>query len=455
MPVLIVYFIIMMAVTLLFTDRSTTKEEFLVGDRNIKGILGALSIASSWIWAPALFISSEKAYSHGIVGLFWFMVPNILCLIIFAPFALKIRKYMPEGVTISGYMNEMYSKRVGKIYLIQMAIIALLSTVVQLVAGGMMFSTITGLPFWAITILFILITYSYSQFSGIKASIATDALQMIIMIIVCLVITIGCIVNGNIGAVKNGLGGITGDFNNLFNKHGLEVFLSFGLSSTIGLLSGPFGDQLFWQRAFSIKKTQVKSAFIIGAFIFAIVPLLMGVIGFIAAGSGFLANNVETVNLEFISQNLPMWMTYSFMFMLISGLMSTIDSNLCSIASLTNDIIDNFNIKVSKISMIILSITAIIIANIPGMTVGKLFLIYGTVRASTLLTTILTLKGVKLTEKGVFYGVISSLVIGLPIFWVGSIKNINLLKVLGSLLAVLLSGIVSLVITKIERKSIC
>lgn len=442
-----------MLVTLFFTQKSNTREAFLVANRKVGMWEAALSIAATWIWAPALFVSAEKAYNHGIVGLFWFLVPNVLCLIIFAPFAVKIRKQMPHGVTLSGFMREKYSKRVKNIYLIQLTIIALLSTVVQLLAGGKMFSAMTGLPFWLMTILFSIIAYSYSQFSGIKASVVTDATQMITMLIVCAILVPWSLFKSGIGAVKQGIGGVSGNYNNLFDKYGLEIFLAFGLSTTIGLMSGPFGDQSFWQRAFSIKKDKVKRAFIIGALIFALVPLCMGIIGFIAAGTGFQATNSGMVNLEFIFHTLPKWTVYPFMFILISGLISTIDSNLCSIASLTDDIFKEFSIDASKKSMIILIIGATALANVPGLTVGKLFLIYGTVRASTLFTTILTLKQIELTEKGVFYGVIASLIVGLPIFIYGTLKEISTMKVIGSLVTALLSGFVAIIITRREKRA--
>ena len=43
----------------------------------------AASTASTWIWAPALFVSSATAYYYGLIGLLTFLIPNIMCLIIF------------------------------------------------------------------------------------------------------------------------------------------------------------------------------------------------------------------------------------------------------------------------------------------------------------------------------------------------------------------------------------
>ena len=131
-----------------------------------------------------------------------------------------------------------------------------------------------------------------------------------------------------------------------------------------------------------------------------------------------------------------------FLFMLVSGLLSTVDSNLCAAASLTSDF--GGGMKAAKGSMLLVLALAVLIANIPGLTVTGLFLVYGALRSTTMLPTVLTLKGKALSAHGVFLGVLASLVIGMPIFIVGTITGSAALKTTGSLCAVLLSGIVSL-----------
>jgi Na+/proline symporter len=43
-----------------------TRDGFLVANRNVNWILGGASIAASWIWAPALFVSVQMAYQKGL-----------------------------------------------------------------------------------------------------------------------------------------------------------------------------------------------------------------------------------------------------------------------------------------------------------------------------------------------------------------------------------------------------
>ena len=94
---LFVYAAIMILATVTMTKKEKNVVNFCVGSRSENWILSALSIAATWIWAPALFVSTEKAYSAGWIGLFWLLVPNALCLVIFIPFAKRIRKEMPES----------------------------------------------------------------------------------------------------------------------------------------------------------------------------------------------------------------------------------------------------------------------------------------------------------------------------------------------------------------------
>lgn len=325
--VLLTYAAVMLGITVCLTKKENNIEKFCVGNRNTGWMVSALSIAATWIWAPALFTSTENAYTKGFAGLFWFLIPNILCLILFIPFAKKIREEMPEGITLSGYMYERYhSKAVRNIYLFQLSALSTLSTGVQLLAGSKILSMLTGIPFAAITVIMAVIAFSYSQFSGIKASILTDAVQMVLMLGISIGFVVFSVKNGGgLETLVTGLGGATGDARSLFSNRGWEIFLGFGLPTMIGLISGPFGDQCFWQRAFCVKKDKIGSAFFVGALLFGIVPLSMGILGLVGAGIGYVAVDTGVINFELISTLFPAWVVIPFLFMIVSGLLSTID----------------------------------------------------------------------------------------------------------------------------------
>jgi Na+/proline symporter len=447
------YAVFMIAVTLLSTKRPRTSLEFHVADRSAGTIQSALSIAATWIWAPALFVSAERAYQQGIPGLFWFLVPNVVCLILFIPFAKRLRKRMPSGITLSGFMGNQYGSTTGNVYLFQLSALSVFSTGVNLLAGGAILTTITGLPFPLLTIILAAIAFSYSQFSGIKASVVTDAAQMVLILAACLLFVPWAIAWNGVGDLISGLSGADGTFGSLFSASGADVFLSFGLPTTIGLIAGPFGDQNFWQRAFAIDKSKIGKAFMLGALSFGVVPLSMGLLGYIARGSGFIPNDPGVVNLEIVTSIFPAWATLPFVLMLVSGLLSTVDSNLCAMASLTTDVTDSDNqsLLIPQAAMLINLIIGIIIANIPGMTITNLFLFYGTLRASTFAPTVMTLAGRQLNH--VALGVVVSLLVGLPVFAWGTFTNSSLVKVAGSLFTLLASGVIASVGVHREKRT--
>lgn len=451
---LLIYALVVIGATVLWTKRTNDIKRFNVADRNVGAFRGSLSVAANWIWAPSLFVAAERAYATGTPGMFWFLVPNVLCLILFIPFAKRMRAQMPDGITLSDYMGERYSPQVKGIYQFQLGALAVLSASVQLLAGSKMISLMTGLPFFVVSVILAAIAFAYARFSGIQASVTADVAKIaVVMGGLLLLLPLSFKASGGITALAAGIGGISREYTALFDAKGLEVLFAFGLPTAIGLTSGPFGDQSFWQRAFTIREKRLGRAFFFGALIFAVVPICMGAIGFLAAGSGFRAADPGVVNLEYITATLPQWVLIPFLFMVIAGLLSVVGSNLCSAAALTSDMKERGTVKKARLSMILLLIIAVAIANIPGLTVTHLFLFYGTLRASTLLPTVLTIAGKKLRARGVLMGVLASLLIGLPIFAIGSIMNNGALKTAGSLTTVLLSGIIALLAYRLEAKS--
>ncbi len=443
---ILIYAVFMFGITWFFTNGlSKTKSEFLVANREISKYPAAFSIAATWIWAPALFIASQKAYTQGWVGVFWFTVPNILCLIIFAYFADMVRKKIPQGFTLSGFIQEKYkSKRLQGVYIFQLIGLSICSFAVQLLAGGLIISNLTGISFLTVTSLLSLIPLAYSLFSGIKASITTDYLQMIIIGLIGFIAVPWVIIEaGGLSTIASGFYGHSGKFTSLFSGDGLSVFWAFGIPVTIGLMSGPFGDQSFWQRAFSVKKDCVKSSFITGALIFGVVPLLLSLLGFVAAGVKLQVESVQLVNMETVLHFLPQWVAVPFTYMLLSGLISTIDSNICSFSSIMGHDLNkgNFSIKKLRIAMIVFSMCALIIANIPNMKILYLFLFYGTLRSSTLLPTIISILYEKISETGVYYGILLAITIGLPVFAYGNFYNMLGMKLAGCLFTVLFPAI--------------
>lgn len=448
------FFAVTYSIILLLKKRNPTKAEFLAANRTAPWVLTAFSMAATWVWAPSMFTAAEKAYTQGFAGMFWFVVPNVLTMILFAFFAKKMRNIRPEGWTFSDYIREKYSNRAHNMFLVESFGLQICSLAVQLLAGAVIFHKVTGLPFFWTTVVLIAIPLLYSLTNGIRGSIVTDFFKMSF---IALTLIIGLpIMTSNVGidTLVNGLGGITGDYGELFSGSGIAVMLSFGIPTTIGLLSGTFGDQMFWQRVFCVRQENVKKTMITAAFVFAIVPISLACFGFFVAGAGIPVADTQLVNVTAVINFCPRWFLYMFFLLILAGLISTVDSILCAVSSIVgHDVcvrLENVGIKtagneitIARVGMFLVAVLAVAIANIPGLTITYLFLFYGTLRSSVMLPTIFAINGYKMTERGIFYGILASIIVGLPIFAIGNLCGNVVMIVAGSLLTIGLSGTLS------------
>lgn len=468
------YFVAMMLLVVFLRKHKKTKEEFLVANRSMPWLLTAFSMAATWVWAPSMFVASEKAYTQGLVGVFWFVVPNVLTLLLFAFFANKMRKLRPEGWTFSDYIREKYSKRCHNLFLIESFGLQTMSFAVQLLAGATIFSKITGISFTATTVVMALCPLVYTFASGIRSSIITDFWKMLWIVIVLLLGLPIMFSSAGPEALLNGLGGVSGGFSDLFSGNGLMVTLSFGIPTTIGLLSGTFGDQMFWQRVFCVKAEKVKRTMITAAFIFAVVPLSLAIFGFFAAGTGIYIADTQLTNVGAVMAFCPKWFLYLFFVLILAGLISTVDSIICAVSSVAgHDVVKRLSrnqkwhkriqenvflfilfaneVRAARFAMIAVTVVAILIANIPGLTILYLFLLYGTLRSSVMLPTVFAILGKRMSEKGLFYGVLTSMIVGLPIFAYGNFTGNIPMIVFGSLFTILASGLMAIRRKRLER----
>lgn len=400
------------------TRSRQTNGSYHVADRNVSGVIGSLSIASTWVWAPALLVSATQGFNNGRVGVAWFIVPNALALIVMLPFALFIRRRYATGFTLSGLMRRTYGKYVQGLYVFTLGGLAMLSISVNLLAGGTVLSILTGLPLVATAGLMLALVTAYTYRFGVRASLSTEVVQILLIIVVLVALVPGTLNITGWDALAAGMNGIN-EVSGFFSADGLQVALTFGIISAIGLAAGPVGDQAFWQRAFAMRSGEVVKAFGWGAAIFTIVPVLMSLLGLVAAGIGFEPNDPGYVNLELIQAKFPVWVSVPFMLLLVSALFSIVNSHMLAQASLVSDFTGS--VKVQRRWMLGLTLVALAIALIPGNTVSSMFLIYSTLRSATFLTTLTTLAGARWNARGVGLGITLGLVVGVPLAIYGNV----------------------------------
>lgn len=447
--VLVFYCIFLFLAGTLFLAKSKDLKVFNLANEKLNWVTAAFSIAATWIWAPALFVAGEKAFTEGLIGFGWFFVPNILTLIFFGYIAKRALKKRNDEHTIAELISNLYnSKRLKIAHDFELLVLIFCSTGVQLLAGGLALSFLLGVNFTLVTVLLAVTAFAYSYLKGLNSSVRTDFIQMVFMMLVAIAAPLYML---NFGGLQ--LGGINNQPIGFFTDYNWQTFLAFGLTVSIGLIAGPMGDQTFWQRAFSMDRKSLVKSFSLGALIFSIVPLGMSLLGFMAAKAGFVPDNVSMVSLEYLVEYGPTSLVILLMLAVVSGLTSTLDSNMCAIGSIFSRISPKWGtIKIARYGMLLVAIFGIMISNIPNINIFWLFLFYGVLRSSVFIPTLFTMVSEKLpSEKSVFWGIILAFTIGVPVYLYGAIVNISWMSLSGTLLTIVLP-LVLIVGDKIKNK---
>ena len=166
---LVAYALIMLGLVLWGTKKAHTISGYHLASRDVGVLRGALSIAVSWIWAPAIFFCALKAYLQGMPGIFWFTVPNVLCFLTFALVALRMRKLVSECYS----MPDFIARRFGGAALPHLAavvvvlIIDIVAVLFNALIGAFLVNTIAGIPFaWGV-VLMSAVALFYSVWRGL------------------------------------------------------------------------------------------------------------------------------------------------------------------------------------------------------------------------------------------------------------------------------------------------
>ncbi len=469
LTILVLYGFIMLALALWSRHKHKHQDrtEFLLSGRNVGMVFGAMSAAVSWVWAPALFIGSQKAYEQGIAGVFAFCFPNFFALIVFSFIAVKARQLFPNGFTLPQLMKDRYGKKTHLIYLVQFLGLQTCSFSIQILAGSTLISLLTGLSFPLVGIGLVVIALSYSLIGGLRASILTDVLQMSLILGVIGAVIPSAVHNaGGIESVINGLSGIAGIGGNIFNPW---ILYSFGIPVAITLITGTVADQMQWQRAFALKSDKnIVKTFTFGACLFIFVPLSLSILGFLAANPEVSGNwnisNPQMVGPIAVSYLLPDVVLLAFSVMLLSGLCSTLDSILCAVSSLVaidvfqehtknSDSKKGRKTTYARLGMLAIACIGLLMALLPGVKIIHLWFFTTTFRAPSFIPTILTMFWKPMKGNVVFWAILLSFLIGGSTYLSGAITKNPHLVVAGSVLPLIISALICLIWGRKTKKT--
>lgn len=433
--------------------RSPDVSDFLLMGRQLGVLRGAFSIAVSWIWAPAVFICAQQAYTQGLPGIFWFTAPNILTFFVFVPIGLKMRQVLPEGFTVSQLFKHTFDgdARPHAAALTVAFGYQLGAIVINCVAGATLIEILSGIPYHVGVLLMGSLTLAYSLISGLRASVMSDIAQMLMILVFALFLVPWVVIeSGGISVVNAGLGGVSGNFRNVLDP---AIAFSFGVATSIGLIAGPVADQMFSQRVFAAKRDAVARIFIIGGLLFGLVPITLSVLGFVGAGAvqtgvALSVTDPQMIGPAVVGHFLPPMALMLFAILAFAGLTSTLDSAFAAVGSLWAIDLARFrttptpSVAAARLGMVVFTAVGVAIAMLRPQLLW-VFLVYGALAASLFLPLVMTLFWRRVSASAAFFGIAAGIMVGTPLSIYANVTGRTELVVTASVLGLLVPGVVT------------
>ncbi len=183
------YFVIVLAIGVYVGLKTKTGEDLFLGGRTLTwGVIGASLFASN-ISSTTLIGLSGTAYSTGIAvsNYEWLSgLPLIVMAAVFIPIYIRARI-----TTVPEYLELRYDIRSRRVFsAITIFISILVDTAGGLYAGAVVLQVFfPNIELWHTTLVLALIAGFYTAFGGLKAVVYTDALQTVILLLGCGLLT--------------------------------------------------------------------------------------------------------------------------------------------------------------------------------------------------------------------------------------------------------------------------
>ncbi|MCZ8521351.1 MULTISPECIES: sodium:solute symporter family transporter [Paenibacillus] len=404
-----------------------TTHDYIIADRKIGLGFGVGSVIAVWTWAMAVMMSSGQAYSWGLSGLFWFTVPNGIAVMAMVPFALRLRKVIPNGYTITDFIRSRFQNRPALIIaIIGMIFGIFLEIIINLKGAVLLVQTIFGIREIMILAIVIVVVTVYSYFGGIWTSAITATINTLLITVPAAIVALYVLYKvGGPGVVFDSLKKQDPELLSIFRP---EAAAGFGVTLALGLLASTVADQTFWQKVWAIKPNYVKRTFIWSGAWFYPIPIALGLIGLVALGIGLkledIGGDVTAVGPYLISHlGLPLIIVILYALLVLNACYSTIDGAFSALSSLVAvDIVrplwprlsEKKLFAVTKLSIVACAVVAGAIV-MSGLNFVSLVLTTYAIKTSLLIPLILAIYWTKLTSKGFLWGIVLSTAIGLPV----------------------------------------
>ena len=418
--------ILIIAISLLFaflginhTKKFKGLNNYLTANRNIGVFSLTTSLTASALGAWILFGPASAATWGGIGAVIGYSLGTAFPLFFLIYLGKKIRNEFPKGSSLIEFMRRKFGKSLFKLILLMTIFYMFIFLCAEVTAISVLINYISGTEFWITALVVLSSTLIYTLYGGLKASIFTDNIQMIV---IGVLLFISFIYITSFTDSKFSFDFVLKKNPQLLSSHYIPNYTA-GLTFFIAVAATNLFHQGNWQRVYAAKNYQtLKKSLIISFLIIIPIVFFMGFSGMVA----FSIDPSTRPDLGFFSLLLKEQTIFLSLFIIILGMaltISTVDTLINAISSLL--ILDGkavFNLSkktnylnFSKYIILFLSFISFIIAS-KGFDILYLFLLADLFCCAFVLTVFLSFYDKSINENLAYISILIGLIGGFLLF---------------------------------------
>ena len=418
--------VLIIAISLLFaflginhTKKFKGLNNYLTANRNIGVFSLTTSLTASALGAWILFGPASAATWGGIGAVIGYSLGTAFPLFFLIYLGKKIRNEFPKGSSLIEFMRRKFGKSLFKLILLMTIFYMFIFLCAEVTAISVLINYISGTEFWITALVVLSSTLIYTLYGGLKASIFTDNIQMIV---IGVLLIISFIYITSFTGSKFSFDFVIKKNPQLLSSNYIPNYTA-GLTFFIAVAATNLFHQGNWQRVYAAKNYQtLKKSLIISFLIIIPIVFFMGFSGMVA----FSIDPSTRPDLGFFSLFLKEQTIFLSLFVIILGMaltISTVDTLINAISSLV--ILDGkavFNLSkktnylnFSKYIILFLSFISFIIAS-KGFDILYLFLLADLFCCAFVLTVFLSFYDKSINENLAYISILIGLIGGFLLF---------------------------------------
>lgn len=409
--------------------RNTSVEDFISARGTSGQGMTTASLVASVMGVWILLSPAEAGASFGgISAVLGYAVGEMLPMLVYIRLGPRIRELIPEGHSLTEYVLARFGLGMYVFVLLVSVFYMFIFLSAELTGITSAFELIAGVPRWQTATLIGGFVLLYTAYGGLRASIFTDTVQVLVILPLLVLSAIGAIVVlGGTTAVHTAVVAVDPS---LLNP-GFIDGLRFGVWVAIAILGAELINQTWWQRIYAARDTEtIRRSFRTAAVANLSIVFLAGLFGVIARGFADIvvdpANEGYNASIAFfvlLNQAFPEPVILGVTMLALLLVMSTADTLFNALASIvTADLarvfrgIDDRELTVSARVLTVVVALAAIYVSLRARSVLRLFLLADLLGAAVMLPLLSGLYSRRVTGTGALVSSLAGLTVGVVYF---------------------------------------